>query len=381
VSGSGDPAHAGAYRQSVEDSDTFWRTAAKDVHWIATPSTIVDRHGGSPLRLFPDGTLNTCFNALDRHVALGRADQVALIYDCPITGLKRQYSYADLTEQTAKFSGVLRALGVAKGDRVLIYLPMIAETVIAMLACARLGAVHCVTGGKLAPTELAARIDDTQPKLVVSAPCGIESTPMSGYKPTLDRAIALAVHKPQRCVIVQRRQADAPLGESELDYTSLMRSSAIQPTECVEVASTDPLYVLHTSTANGNLQRTVRDNGGHAVALRWSMTHIYDVGPGDVLFTAADIGSALGHSYLIYAPLLTGATTVLYAGEPLGTPDSAAYWRVAAEYGVKTLITTSRDWQTVELDAAARNYRRVDLTAQIRGGGGRAWNSSAWWPQ
>ncbi|MCW2493797.1 MAG: propionyl-CoA synthetase [Frankiales bacterium] len=419
MSGSGVPGYAEAYRQSVEDPDTFWRAAAKDVHWIATPASIVERQDAARSRWFPDGTLNTCFNALDRHVALGRADQVALIYDSPGTGFKRQYSYADLTERTAKFAGVLRALGVAKGDRVLLYLPMIAEAVIAMLACARLGAVHCVASGELAPSELAFRIEDAQPKVVVSASCGIEPTPLSGYKPTLDRALALSAHKPGRCVIVQRPQSDAPLGESELDYASLMRSSAIQPTECVEVTATDPLYVLHTSTANGTLRCTVRDNGGHAVALRWSMTHIYDVGPGDVLFTAADIGSTVGHSYLVYAPLLTGATTVLYAGKPLGTPDPGAYWRVAAEYGVKTLITTSaairelegadpdgairsrydlsclrnvflanerldpdrQDWETVELDAAAHNHRRVDLSTRIRDGGGRAWNSSAWWPQ
>ncbi|MDQ1751600.1 MAG: propionyl-CoA synthetase [Pseudonocardiales bacterium] len=419
MSGSGVPGYAEAYRQSVEDPETFWRAAAKDVHWIDTPAGIVDRQDAAQSRWFPDGTLNTCFNALDRHVALGRAEQVALIYDSPVTGFKRQYSYADLTERTAKFAGVLRALGVVKGDRVLLYLPMIAETVIAMLACARLGAVHCVASGELAPSELAFRIDDAQPKVVVSVSRGIDPTPMSGYKPTLDQALTLSAHKPERCVMVQRPQSDAPLGESELDYTSLMRSSAIQPTECVEVAATDPLYVLHTSSANGKLQRTVRDNGGHAVALRWSMTHIYDIGPGEVLFTAADIGSAVGHSYLVYAPLLTGATTVLYARKPLGTPDAGAYWRVAAEYGVKTLITTPaairelegadpdgairsrydlsclrtvfltderldpgrRDWEAVELDAAAHNHRRVDLSARIRGGGGRAWNSSAWWPQ
>ncbi|MGX7680734.1 propionyl-CoA synthetase [Jatrophihabitans sp. DSM 45814] len=328
-----------AYQHSLSDPDSFWRAAATGVHWIRNPVRILDR-GDAPLyRWFPDATLNTCFNALDRHVALGRADQTALIYDSPVTGTKKRFSYADLTEQTAKFAGVLRALGVVKGDRVLIYLPMIPEAVVSMLACARIGAVHSVVFGGFASAELAGRIADATPKVIVSASCGIETSRIIDYKSLLDEAIALSPHKPERCVIVQRPQAEAVLGDLDVDYASVMRSSAIQPTECVEVAATDPLYILYTSGTTGKPKGIVRDNGGHAVALRWSMTNIYDIGPGDVFFTASDVGWVVGHSYIVYAPLLTGATTVLYEGKPIGTPDAGAFWRIVSEYGVKALFT------------------------------------------
>jgi len=331
--------YAEAYQHSLEDPDSFWAAAAKDVSWIHNPALVLDARRAPMYRWFSDGTLNTCYNALDRHVALGRADQTALIYDSPVTGTKQRFSYADLTELTAKFAGVLRALGVVKGDRVLIYLPMIPEAVIAMLACARIGAVHSVVFGGFAATELSARIADARPKVIVSASCGIEPSRIVEYKPLLDRALGLSEHQPDRCVIVQRPQCAATMAERDVAWSDLMRSSAIQPTECVEVAATDPLYILYTSGTTGRPKGIVRDNGGHAVAMCWSMTNIYDIRPGEVMFTASDVGWVVGHSYIVYAPLLSGATTVLYEGKPVGTPDAGAFWRIVSEYQVKVLFT------------------------------------------
>jgi propionyl-CoA synthetase len=331
--------YAEAYLHSLEDPDSFWGAAANGISWIRKPSAVLDSSNAPLYRWYTDGTLNTCFNALDRHVALGRADDTALIYDSPVTGTQRSFTYAELTEQTAKFAGVLRALGVGKGDRVLIYLPMIPEAVIAMLACARIGAVHSVVFGGFAAAELSARIDDAQPKVIVSASCGIEPNRIVEYKPLLDAALGLAEHAPERCVIVQRPQAVAVLGDLDLDWTDLMRSSAIQPAECVEVAATDPLYILYTSGTTGKPKGIVRDNGGHAVALQWSMANVFGIHPGDVFWAASDVGWVVGHSYIVYAPLLTGAATVLYEGKPIGTPDAGAFWRVISEHGVNALFT------------------------------------------
>jgi propionyl-CoA synthetase len=338
------------YQRSLDDPAGFWADAAKAINWIRKPTTILDDSNAPLYRWFTDGTLNTCFNALDRHVAAGRANQLALSYDSPVTGTRRRYDYAELTELTAKFAGVLRALGVVKGDRVLIYLPMIPEAVIAMLACARIGAVHSVVFGGFASAELAARIEDARPKVIVSASCGIEPSRVVEYQPLLDRALSLSSHQPERCVIVQREQAKAELGERDLDWTQLMKARDIAPAECVEVAATDPLYVLYTSGTTGRPKGIVRDNGGHAVALCWSMANIFDVRPGEAMFTASDVGWVVGHSYIVYGPLLAGASTVLYEGKPVGTPDAGAFWRVVQDNQVATMFTSPTAFRAIKRD-------------------------------
>jgi len=345
---------AGSYREqyqhSLADPDSFWARAAEAIHWIRKPQTILDDSRPPFYRWFSGATLNTCFNALDRHVAQGNGDRTALIYDSPVTGSRASYSYAELTELTAKFAGVLRALGVAKGDRVLIYLPMIPEAAIAMLACARIGAVHSVVFGGFASAELAARIEDAQPRVIVSASCGIEPTRVIEYKPLLDRAIELSSHKPDRCVILQRPQAEAELREHDVSWAEVMRSGVIAPAECVEVEATDPLYILYTSGTTGKPKGIVRDNGGHAVALRWSMAHVFDVNPGEVMFTASDVGWVVGHSYIVYGPLLTGATTVLFEGKPVGTPDAGTFWRLVEDYRVCTIFTSPTAIRAIKRD-------------------------------
>ena len=339
-----------AYQQSLTEPDTFWAEAAKAINWIRRPRTVLDDSAAPLYRWFTGASLNTCFNALDRHVADGRGEQTALIYDSPVTGSQRSFSYTELTELTAKFAGALRALGVGKGDRVLIYLPMISEAVIAMLACARIGAVHSVVFGGFASAELAARIEDAEPKVIISASCGIEPSKVIEYKPLLDQALRQAGHQPDRCVIVQRPQAEAAMGEHDLDWAQLMQAKDIAPAECVELAATDPLYILYTSGTTGKPKGIVRDNGGHAVALRWSMANIFDVRPGEVMFTASDVGWVVGHSYIVYAPLLTGATTVLYEGKPVGTPDAGAFWRLVSEHRVTALFTSPTAIRAVKRD-------------------------------
>jgi propionyl-CoA synthetase len=334
------------YRRSMQDPEGFWSDAAKAIDWERVPGTVVDRSNPPFYRWFPDGALNTCYNALDRHVEAGRGEQAALIYDSPVTDSKRTYTYAQLRDEVARFAGVLAGLGVGKGDRVVIYLPMVPEAAIAMLACARIGAVHSVVFGGFAAKELAVRIDDAAPKVVVSASCGIEVSRVIEYKPLLDRAIELAGHKPQRCVILQRPQAHAELGERDVDWAEA--TAAAEPADCVPVAATDPLYVLYTSGTTGRPKGVVRDNGGHAVALRWSMANIYDIGPGEVFFTASDVGWVVGHSYIVYAPLLTGATTILYEGKPVGTPDAGQFWRVVSEHGAKALFTAPTAFRAIK---------------------------------
>ncbi len=332
----------GAYKdvfdQSTTDPAGFWAQAAKAVTWTREPERILDDTNPPFYRWFPDAELNTCANALDRHVADGRADQPALIYDSPVTGTKRVYTYAELLDETARFAGVLRGLGVGKGDRVVIYLPMIPEAVIAMLACARLGAVHSVVFGGFAPHELAVRIDDVRPTVVVTASCGIEPSRIVEYMPMLEDAIAMSAHPPLHCVVVQRdrHRCDVVKGR-DVEWQEAMASA--EPVDPVPVAATDPLYVLYTSGTTGKPKGIVRDNGGHAVALLWTMRHIYDLAPGEVFWAASDVGWVVGHSYIVYAPLLLGATTVLYEGKPVGTPDPGAFWRVIAEHNVKALFT------------------------------------------
>ncbi|CDO06918.1 propionyl-CoA synthetase [Mycolicibacterium cosmeticum] len=325
------------FETSIADPAAFWADAAKAVTWTREPSQVLDDSNPPFYRWFPDGELNTCANALDRHLA-DRGDQPALIYDSPVTATKRTYTYRQLHDATARFAGVLRGLGVGKGDRVVIYMPMVPEAVIAMLACARLGAVHSVVFGGFAAHELATRIDDARPAVVVSASCGVEPTRIVEYKPMLDAALEMAEHDTPKCVILQRDQAPCTLVEGrDVDWADALAGA--EPVDPVPVAATDPLYVLYTSGTTGKPKGIVRDNGGHAVALLWSMGHIYDTRPGDVYWAASDVGWVVGHSYIVYAPLLLGATTVLYEGKPVGTPDAGAFWRVVAEHGVKVLFT------------------------------------------
>ncbi|KAB2348889.1 propionyl-CoA synthetase [Actinomadura rudentiformis] len=331
-------AYAAAYERSIADPTRFWGLAARDIRWLVPPDRVLDDGAPPFYRWFTGGELNTCDNALDRHVEDGRGDQAALIYDSPVTGTVATYTFRQLTDLVARFAGALRELGVDRGDRVVIYLPMIPEAVIAMLACARLGAVHSVVFGGFAAKELAVRIDHARPKVVVSASCGIEGGRIVAYKPLLDKALELATHKVDRCVVRQRPQLHADLVRPrDIDWDEAVAQAV--PADCVPVAATDPLYILYTSGTTGRPKGVVRDNGGHAVALRWSMENIYGVGPGDVFWAASDVGWVVGHSYIVYAPLLTGCATVLYEGKPVGTPDAGAFWRVASQHRVKALFT------------------------------------------
>ena len=329
--------YAEAYRRSIDDPDAFWGEAAQLIDWRTPPTLILDRSDAPFYRWFSGATLNTCEQALDRHVRDGRGDQAALIHESPVTGTTTTFTYAELTDHVARFAGALAERGVVRGDRVIVYMPMVPEAVIAMLACARLGAVHSVVFGGFAPNELAARIDDATPSVIVSASCGIEGSRVIEYKPMLDRALELAAHRPQCQIILQRPQVTADLGDNDFDWHELM--AAATPHECVPVDATDPLYILYTSGTTGRPKGIVRDNGGHAVALAWSMPNIYDVHPGDVWWSASDVGWVVGHSYIVYAPLIAGATTVVYEGKPVGTPDAGAFWRVIEKHRVTGLFT------------------------------------------
>jgi len=331
--------YAQAHRQSIEDPEGFWGEAARGIDWVTQPHQVLDSSRPPFYRWFQGGQLNTCYNALDRHVIAGRGDQPALHYDSPVTGTSRTLTYAELLQQVSRFGGVLRALGVAKGDRVVIYMPMVPEAVVAMLACARIGAVHSVVFGGFAPAELAARIEDAEPKLIVTASCGIEPSRVVEYKPLLDAAIERSSHKPDFCVVLQRPQAVATMGARDVDWVAVMDPDRLMESECVTVEATDPLYILYTSGTTGRPKGIVRDNGGHAVALHWSMSNVYGLTPGEVFWAASDVGWVVGHSYIVYAPLLAGCTTVLYEGKPVGTPDAGALWRVAEQYGVSALFT------------------------------------------
>lgn len=346
---------------SIADPQGFWAQAARAVTWTREPKKILDDSNPPFYRWFADGELNTCFNALDRHVDDGRGDQPALIYDSPVTGTQRTYTFGELRDATAKFAGGLRGLGVEKGDRVVIYMPMIPEAVIAMLACARLGAIHSVVFGGFAAHELAARIDDAQPKVVVSASCGIEPSRTVAYKPMLDAALEMSEHPPRNCVIVQRDRQRCELApDRDLDWEDVAVAAPVDP---VPVAATDPLYVLYTSGTTGKPKGIVRDNGGHAVALLWSMRNIYDIAPGEVFWAASDVGWVVGHSYIVYGPLLLGATTVLYEGKPIGTPDPGAFWRVASEHGVKALFTAPTAVRAIRKeDPDGEHIGRYDLS-------------------
>ncbi|MBI1351640.1 MAG: acetate--CoA ligase [Actinomycetales bacterium] len=322
---------------ALADPSAFWLAETSRIDWVTPPTVGIDDSDAPLYRWFPDGWLNTCVNAVDRHVDAGRGDRVAIVYDSPVTGSQRRITYAELLDEVSRFAGVLAHLGVGTGDRVLIYMPMIPEAVVAMLATARLGAVHSVVFGGFAPAELAVRIDDAQPTVVVSASCGIEPSRVIAYKPLLDEALRLATHVPAASVILQRPEAVAAMGERDHDWRELMAHAA--PHDAVPVKATDPLYVLYTSGTTGKPKGVVRDNGGHAVAMAWSFDKVYGIGPDDTWWAASDVGWVVGHSYIVYAPLITGATTVLYEGKPVGTPDAGAFWRVVAEHGVAGLFT------------------------------------------
>ena len=329
--------YAEVRQQWESDPEGFWLSAARRIDWIDAPTVALDASRAPLYRWFPDATLNTCANALDRHVAAGRGDRIALQYDSPVTGSARAISYAELLDEVARFAGVLSELGVGRGDRVIIYLPMVPEAVVAMLACARIGAVHSVVFGGFAPNELAVRIDDATPTVIVTASCGIEPNRVVAYKPLLDEALEIAQHRPVATVVLQRPQLDAAMGERDVDWHAAMRDAA--PHAPVAVAATDPLYILYTSGTTGRPKGVVRDCGGHAVAMSWSFENVYGMGPDDVWWAASDVGWVVGHSYIVYAPLICGATSVLYEGKPVGTPDAGAFWRVIAQYGVNALFT------------------------------------------
>ena len=351
-----------AWQRSIADPQSFWGEAARAVSWYRDPTVVLDNSTPASPRWFADGVLNSCFNAVDRHVENGHGERLAVIYDSPVTGTKKTYTYTEFRDEVALFAGVLRELGVGKGDRVVIYLPMIPEALVSMLACARLGAVHSVVFGGFAAHELALRIADARPKVVVSASCGIEINRVIDYKALLDQAIEESAHKPERCVIYQRPQATASLVPGrDVDWAEVMGRAT--PAECVPVDATDPLYILYTSGSTGRPKGLVRDNGGHAVALQWSMTHIYDTHAGEVFWAASDVGWVVGHSYIVYAPLFAGCTTLLYEGKPVGTPDAGAYWRVISEYGVKTLFTAPTGFRAVKReDPNGKLLKKYDLS-------------------
>lgn len=354
-----------SYRRSLTDPEGFWLDAATAISWTRPPTRALDDSAAPLYRWFPDGELNTSYNALDRHVEAGHGERTALVYDSPVTDTRRTYTYAELRDEVATFAGALRGLGVGKGDRVIVYLPMIPEAVITMLACARLGAVHSVVFGGFAPRELAARIDDATPKVIVAASCGIEPNRVVEYLPIIAEALALSAHQPERTVVVQREIAPGKLGERDLDWATLVAGA--EPADPVPVAATDPLYVLYTSGTTGKPKGVVRDNGGHAVALAWSMSAVYDIGPGDVWWTASDVGWVVGHSYIVYAPLLIGATTILYEGKPVGTPDAGAFWRVLAQHHAKALFTAPTALRAIKkVDPNGEELARYDLSRSFR---------------
>jgi propionyl-CoA synthetase len=346
------------YRRSLEDPEGFWAEAAEAIHWERRWERVLDDSRKPFYRWFTGGMLNTCYNAVDRHVEGGRAQQLALVYDSPLTGTIKRYTFRELRDAVARFAGALVAQGIGKGDRVIIYMPMVPEAVIAMLGCARIGAIHSVVFGGFAGNELAKRIDDAAPRLIVSASCGIEPGRVVAYKPLLDEAIELARVKPERCLILQRPQAQAPLiAGRDLDWEETVSRAA--PVDCVPVAATDPLYILYTSGSTGLPKGVVRDNGGHAVALKWSMKYVFGVEPGEVYWAASDVGWVVGHSYIVYAPLLHGCTTILYEGKPVGTPDAGAFWRVVTDHDVCTLFTAPTAFRAIKReDPKGEHIRR-----------------------
>jgi propionyl-CoA synthetase len=354
------------YARAQRDPEGFWGEAAQALDWVEPPKKIFDPDAGVYGRWFADGVCNTCWNAVDRHVLGGHAEQAAIIYDSPVTGTKQTISYVDLQTKTQVLAGILRNFGVQKGDRVVLYMPMVPEAAVAMLACARIGAVHSVVFGGFAPKELATRIDDARPKVILSASCGIEAGRVIPYKPLLDQAIELSAHKPDACLILQRPQAEATLTPGrDHDWKTVWDDALVWAKsvyECVPVAATDPLYILYTSGTTGRPKGVVRDNGGHMVALKWSMHNLYGVNPGEVWWTASDVGWVVGHSYIVYAPLFHGCTSVLYEGKPVGTPDAGAFWRVIAEHGAVAMFTAPTAFRAIKKeDPQGKLLSKYDL--------------------
>ena len=350
------------FKRSISDPDGFWGEAAENIDWYKKWDKVLDDSNKPLYRWFSGGEMNTCYNAVDRHVEKGRADQTAIIYDSPVTDTIQKITYRELLDHVSKFAGVLKSLGVSKGDTVIIYMPMVPQAAIAMLACARLGAVHSVVFGGFAPHELAIRIDDAKPNVIVTASGAIEGKKLIEYKPMINRAIELAKHKPEHCVLYQRAIVKAEMEEGrDHDWDEMMSNA--EPAECVPVLATDPLYILYTSGTTGTPKGIVRDNGGHAVALRWSFENIYNVKPGEVYWSASDVGWVVGHSYIIYGPLLTGCTTIIFEGKPVGTPDPGAFWRVISEHGAKVLFTAPTAFRAIKRDDPEGEYlKKYDLS-------------------
>ncbi len=339
------------YARSMRDPEGFWGEVAAGIDWYEPAKKVFDPSQGIYGRWFAGGVCNTCYNALDRHVAGGRAYQTALIYDSPMTRSKSAYSYAELLAEVKTLAAMIADFGVGKGDRVILYMPMVPEAVMAMLACARIGAVHSVVFGGFAAKELATRIDDAKPKLILSASCGLEPGRVVAYKPLLDEAIKLSTHKPPACMILQRPQAQADMiAGRDHDWASLHAKAKREnrTADCVPVLATDPLYILYTSGTTGIPKGVVRDNGGHMVALKWSMQYLYGVDPGEVYWCASDVGWVVGHSYIVYGPLIHGCTSVLYEGKPVGTPDAGAFWRVISEHGAVALFTAPTAFRAIK---------------------------------
>ncbi|MDF2180781.1 propionyl-CoA synthetase [Neptuniibacter sp. CAU 1671] len=351
------------YSRSIETPELFWGEKAEALAWFKKPEQILSTDENGIYRWFADGELNTAYLALDYHVENGLADNLAIIYDSPVTNQKRKITYRELRDDVAKFAGVLKAQGVEKGDRVVIYMPMVPEALVAMLAVARLGAIHSVVFGGFAPHELAVRIDDAEPKVIVTASCGIEIAKVIEYKPMLDNAIEKSAHKPNSVVVLQRPQAKAELIPGrDLDWNEAV--AAAEPADCVPVKGTDPLYILYTSGTTGKPKGVVRDNGGHAVAMKYSMQSIYNVKPGDVFWAASDVGWVVGHSYIVYGPLLAGCTTIVYEGKPVRTPDAGAFWRVCEEYKAKVLFAAPTAFRAIKKeDPEASLLANYDLSS------------------
>ncbi|HKI16270.1 MAG TPA: AMP-binding protein, partial [Isosphaeraceae bacterium] len=350
------------HARSLSDPEGFWAEVAEDICWIKRWERVLDDSNPPFSRWFKGGVMNTCYNAIDRHVEAGRGAQPAVIYDSPVTNTVQTITYRELLDQVAAFAGALRGLGVQKGDRVVIYMPMIPQTMVAMLACARLGAVHSVVFGGFAPHELATRINDAKPRVVVSASCGVEPNRLVKYKVMLDAAIAESGHKPERCIIFQRPQEKAALVRGcDIDWNDATAGAI--PAECVPLSATDPLYILYTSGTTGRPKGSVRDNGGHAVALKWTMKNFYDVSPAEVFWSASDVGWVVGHSYIVYAPLLHGCTTVLFEGKPVGTPNAGTFWRVIEQHKIGTLFTAPTAFRAIKReDPRAEYMKKYDLS-------------------
>jgi propionyl-CoA synthetase len=351
------------YARAVSDPESYWAEAAKAIHWDTPWEKVLDESQAPACRWFVGGRLNTCYNALDRHVDKGRGDQPAVIYDSPVTDTKQSITYREMRDRVALFAGALARLGVTKGDRVIIYMPMVPEALVSMLACARIGAVHSVVFGGFSAHELATRIDDAKPRVVVAGSCGIEPTRVVQYKPLLDKAIDQASHKPEHCIILQRPQGPGDMVSGrDLEWNEALEGA--EPHDCVSVAATDPLYILYTSGTTGKPKGVVRDNGGHAVALKWTMEHFYGVKPGEVYWAASDVGWVVGHSYIVYAPLLHGCTTIVYEGKPVGTPDPGAFWRVISEHKVAAMFTAPTAFRAIKKeDPKAEHLKRYDMSA------------------